>query len=253
MSKLIRKNQEPAKGALDIGGYSVDSREKRERLSRRYDPVGGFGVINQYLYSVINNATNSESNGEEQAFWETYLGLREMPKGKHRTEWDAKIEADKRAAGLPESDFYGTTNAMDEQIQAIADTTNTGKIVRNYDYYKTKYPHLASKSSIKHIYETGKKVMDNPGTWQQAEEGSGLSVIRYLNPVTDEDSPLGMLGSFGMRWNPDSKTIEVHDTYDFPKFYTKLGIVPERPKEMKIRGKINFDPSKGAKIFRDGE
>lgn len=28
MSKLIRKNQEPAKGALDIGGYSVDSREK---------------------------------------------------------------------------------------------------------------------------------------------------------------------------------------------------------------------------------
>ena len=61
--------------------------------------------------------------------------------------------------------------------------------------------------------------------------------------------------TFKERYNYDidSKTIEVHDTYDFPKFYTKLGIVPERPKEMKIRGKINFDPSKGAKIFRDGE
>ena len=253
MSKLIRKNQEPAKGALDIGGYSADSREKRKRLSRRFDPVGGFGALNQLFYKVVNNATNSKSNGEEQAYWETYLGLREMPKGTHRTEWDEQVEANKRAAGLPESDFYGTTNAMDEQLQAIADTTNTGKIVRDYDYYKQKYPHLASKSNIQHIYETGKQVMDNPGTWQQATEGAGLSVMRRLDPQTNEDSPLGMLGSFGMRWNPENKTIEVHDTYDFPKFYTKLGIVPERPKEMKIRGKINFDPSKGAKIFRNGD
>ena len=36
MSKLIRKNQEPAKGALDIGGYSVDSREKREQIGRAH-------------------------------------------------------------------------------------------------------------------------------------------------------------------------------------------------------------------------
>ena len=61
MSKLIRKNQEPAKGALDIGGYSADSREKRKRLSRRFDPVGGFGALNQLFYKVVNSATNSKS------------------------------------------------------------------------------------------------------------------------------------------------------------------------------------------------
>lgn len=251
MIKLIRKNQEPAKGALDSGGYSSDTRKKRERLSRRFDPVGGFGALNQLFYKVVDNATNSKSNGEEQAFWETYLGLREMPRGTHRTEWDDKVEADKRARGEMESDFYGTTPAMDEQIQAIADTTNLGRIVRDYDYFKSKYPHLASKSNIEHIYKTGKQVMDNPGTWQQATEGQGLSVMRKLDPVTNEDSPLGMLGSFGMRWNPESKTIEVHDTYDFPNIYYNARIIPKRPKEMKIRGKINFDPSKGAKIFRE--
>lgn len=251
MKRLIRKNQEPAKGALDIGGYDSKSRNNRVRLSTLYDPAGGLGPLNQFLYSAVNNNTGKRSSGEEQQYWETYLGLRDdLPKAKHRTEWDEQVEAEKVANGEMPSDFYGTTPRMDKYIQAVADTLHTGQMLRDYDTYKKKYPSLTSKSNLQHIYDTGKKVMNNPGTWQQAEEGGGLSVFRKLDEG-NEDSPLGMLANFGMRWNPDKGYLEVHDTYDFPSFYSKLKLVPKRPKEMKIRGKINYDPNKGSLLFRE--
>ena len=62
-------------------------------------------------------------------------------------------------------------------------------------------------------------------------------------------SPLGMLANFGMMWNPEEGAIYVHDTYDFPKF--SRNFVGDRPKEMKIRGRINFDPKKGSKLLRN--
>lgn len=251
MNKLIRKNQEPAKGALDPGGYDVKSREKRRRISTLYDPAGGLGPINQFLYSVVNSSTGKRSSGEEQQYWETYLGLRDdLSKGTHRTEWDEAVEANKVASGENPSDFYGTTPRMDKYIQAVADTLHTGQMLRDYENAKAKYPYLTSKGNLQHIYETGKKVMDNPGTWQQAEEQGGLSVFRQLDSG-NEDSPLGMLANFGMRWNPDKGYLEIHDTYDFPEFYYKAKLLPKRPKEMKIRGKINYDPKKGSLLFRE--
>lgn len=60
------------------------------------------------------------------------------------------------------SDFYGTTARMDANIQAIADTLNTGKILRDYAAFKKAHPDLPPKSTIKAMYESGKKVMDNP-------------------------------------------------------------------------------------------
>ena len=62
-------------------------------------------------------------------------------------------------------------------------------------------------------------------------------------------SHLGMLANFGMMWNPEEGVIYVHDTYDFPKF--SRNFVGDRPKEMKIRGRINFDPKKGSKLLRN--
>ena len=58
-----------------------------------------------------------------------------------------------------------------------------------------------------------------------------------------------MLANFGMMWNPDEGAIYVHDTYDFPKWART--IVGDRPKEMKIRGRVSFDPKKGSKLLRD--
>jgi hypothetical protein len=58
-----------------------------------------------------------------------------------------------------------------------------------------------------------------------------------------------MLANFGMMWNPNNQTIHVHDTYDFTPIEER--IVGKRPREMKIRGIINFNPIKGSKLLRD--
>lgn len=58
-----------------------------------------------------------------------------------------------------------------------------------------------------------------------------------------------MLADFGMMWKPEEGVIHVHDTYDFTPFERLF--VGDRPKEMKIRSKIKFDPKKGSKLLRN--
>lgn len=235
-------------GPVDEGGYTPESREKRETRYLRYDPAGGLGPITQGLYMIMGG---NKSRGEENEYWKAYLGLNNaVPKmnPKAKTSWDDKIEAEKIANGELPSDFYGTTPRMDLNIQALADTLNTGKIYRDYDKYKIEHPKLPSKRVIEKIYKTGKRVLENPNQWQQVN-GDNTSIKRELDPVTNEMSPLGMLSNFGMMWNPDEKALYVHDTYDFPKWTRTL--VGDRPKEMKIRGRINFDPKKGSKLLRN--
>lgn len=53
-------------------------------------------------------------------------------------------------------------------------------------------------------------------------------------------------------WSPDEGVLRVHDTYDFPSYVTKLSHIPIRPKEMKIRGVVKYDPQKGSILLRDG-
>lgn len=226
------------------GGYTEDSKEKRNRIHKKYDPAGGF--YSQWLYN------GNHSKGEEDQYWRAYLGIENaVPKMNEnaKTSWDDKIEKEKVQNGELPSDFYGTTAKMDQTIQAIADTLNTGKIYRNYKEYKKKYPFLPSKGTIEHVYRTGKAVMENPGKWTQVKEGPQLMIQdRYEN---NERAPLGMLADFGMMWNPDENAIYVHDTYDFPGFLRNIGGIPKRPKEMKIRGRIEFDPEKGSYLLRE--
>ena len=57
-----------------------------------------------------------------------------------------------------------------------------------------------------------------------------------------------------MRWEPNQKALYVHDTYDFKPIYKSNKIksmMIDRPREMKIRGRINFDPTKGSILLRD--
>lgn len=235
-------------GSTDEGGYSKESLEERKAIHKRYDPAGGTGLISQGLYMLMGG---NQSRGEENEYWKAYLGLdNAVPKMNPRakTSWDDKIEKEKVANGELPSDFYGTTPRMDLNIQAIADTLNIGKIYRNYDKYKEQHPDLPSKGDIEDIYETGKRVLNNPNTWQQVH-GDNTSVKRKLESSTNEMSPLGMLANFGMLWNPGEGAIYVHDTYDFPKF--SRNFVGDRPKEMKIRGRINFNPKKGSKLLKN--
>ncbi len=241
------------------GGYSEDTLEKRREVHSKHDPTGGWG-IERVFYSNGNQA-----EGEEDQYWRAYLGLDNIvPKmnPKAKTSWDDKIEYEKAKAGEPPSEFYGTTPKMDQYIQAIADTTNTGKIVRNYDEYKKRFPNLSSKTQVEYLYRAGKKVMDNPNRWTQVSEKgerfgrtkderrAGQFVLKK-DLENNEIAPLGMLANFGMMWDPDEKALYIHDTYDFPTIPRTLGGIPERPREMKIRGRISYDPKKGSYLLRD--
>lgn len=77
------------------------------------------------------------AKGEEDLFWQTYLGIndKELPRANelYYTEWDKKIEEEKKAKGELPSDFYSTTPRMDLVIQATADTLGLNKLIRNYD------------------------------------------------------------------------------------------------------------------------
>lgn len=230
------------------GGCSNDTKNSRLRKYRRYDPTGGLGPITQGLYVL---AGGNKARGEENEYWKAYLGLNNnVPKmnSNAKTSWDDSVEAEKILKGEQPSDFYGTTPRMDLNIQAIADTLNTGKIYRDYNTYKKNNPELPKKWVIEEMYETGKKVLENPNTWQQVD-GDDTSIKRGLELSTNESNPLGMLANFGMMWNPEEKAIYMHDTYDFP-IWSRL-FVGNRPKEMKIRSKINFDPKKGSKLLRN--
>lgn len=238
-------------GPLENEGGYTSSLSSRERINTLFDPSWGFGL--EGAISRLVEGSN-KSHGEENEYWRAYLGLpNEVPKmnSNARTEWDDAIEEEKLSRGELPSDFYGTTPRMDQMIQAVADTANTGRILRNYDYYKEQIPSLAEKYIIQHMYNQGKKVMENPNKWTQVTEGPQIYLYDKVGADTNEKAPLGMLADFGMMWSPDEGVLKVHDTYDFPNYVTTLSSIPKRPKEMKIRGKINYDPQKGSILLRD--
>ncbi len=232
------------------GGYTTSTR-KREIINRAYDPTFGFDLAGW----LMSFASGNNSHGEENEYWRAYLGLdNNVPKMQPaaKTSWDDKVEAQKAASGELPSDFYGTTPRMDQMIQVVADTLNTGNILRNYDDYNRQNKKLAPKGVIRHMYEEGKKVMENPGRWTQVTEGPQFYLYDGIDWLTNEMMPLGMLADFGMMWSPDEGALRVHDTYDFPAYVTTLSSIPVRPKEMKIRGLVKFDPRKGSVLLRDG-
>ena len=91
--------------------------------------------------------------------------------------------------------------------------------------------------------------MENPSKWVQVEDGRAIK--QGYDKQLEESDPLGMLGKFGMRWEPNQKALYVHDTYDFPWKARAATGIPVRPREMKIRGRINFDPNRGSALLRD--
>lgn len=238
-------NKDSEIDASQKGGYAKSSEKYRFNKSKSLDPTGGFGPSSFIIKSA---------SGEEQQYYREYLGLpSRVPKmnPKAKTEWDDKVEAEKVKNGELPSDFYGTTKRMDLNIQAIADTLNTGNIYRNYDEYKKANPKLPSKRTIKRIYETGKRILNSPNEWHQVE-GDNTAIKKGLEISTQEYNPLGMLADFGMKWVPEENKIYIHDTYDFPEILTGKGRpMYNRPKEMKIRGRIDFNPKKGSYLLRD--
>lgn len=224
------------------------NKQRAQFLFNKWDPSGGFDGFNWVLSQLFGN----HKGGEENEYYAAYLDLpNRVPKmnPSSKTEWDDQIEKEKRNNNEPPSQFFGTTPRMDLAFQALADSTNLGKISRNYNFYKSKNPKLISKEFIDRAYKASKEIMENPNKWQQAY-GDNNYVI--TNPEGEiERNPLGMLGKFGIKWSPEEKAIYIHDTYDFPLRARLATSIPQRRREMKIRGKVSFDPQKGSIILRD--
>lgn len=254
-ASLIKPNLRADRDVRDrseIGGYT-NSEESRLETNASFDPRTGFSQLN------YNQQYGNRSTGEANEYWRAYLGLDNVvPKMNPdaKTEWDDKVEHSKKMKGEFPSDFYGITPRMEQMLQVIADTTNLGKIIRNYDSYKDTVPTLVSQRLLKNIYEQGKTMMNNPEKWTQMQEPTALrdathSFILYSTQAPEvTDPPIGHLANFGMKWSPSSNALYVHDTFDFPA-YTRV-FIPKRPIEMKIRGKVDFDPKRGSELLRDG-
>lgn len=238
--------------ATEEGGYTT-STAQREAISLRWTPTVDVG-ISGWIHSLLRrNRCHSELN----EYWRAYLGLDNQVPGMNpaaKTEWDDIVERDKEARGEPLSDFYGTTEHMNQMFQTLADTLNVGQIVRNYELFKQAYPHLAPKHIIQAMYRQGKWVLEHPDTWIQVGKKTGSFRFRLIDradQATGEQLSLGMLAEFGMKWSPSEGVLRIHDTYDFPGFVTTLSSIPVRPREMKIRGKVAFDPRQGCKAIAD--
>lgn len=220
-------------------------------LYNRLNPGGGFPnwdprrffnlgsvIDNGILYTFGGGKSRKGTNlatPEEEAYWKKYLGL---PQDLIKPT-DVRINADK---GDNTSEFVGMPDSMLERIAAIADTTNTGKMLRNFSQYEEKLKPT-NKLGLEKIYNFGKQLLNNPGKGQQAHET--LSLKTSDNGKTG----LGALQSFGMVWDKDKKVIKAYDTYDFPDYLNMF--IPKRDKTLKIRGEIKFDPVKGSKILND--
>lgn len=233
--------------ASNSGGYTDEQLNKNYQIWKTYDPTGGLNFLNYILSQNFGNL----ARGEENEYWKEYLGLNSavpLMNSNAHTEWDKQIEAQKKQNGELASDFYGTTPRMDYNIQALADTLMLGNMVRNYEEYDKKYnlPHI---ETVTEAYEQAKNILNNPNKWTQVD--GEIEVNNWpFNPNISESNPLGMLANFGMKWVPEENALYMHDTYDFPSRVHKRTEIPVRPKEMKIRSKISFDPTKGSWLLR---
>lgn len=224
------------------GGYSDDTLEKRIDALKSYDPVGGFDVVNK----LISLKKGNRARGEENEYYRAYLGFEnDIPRTNVRLKG---LDADDNRES--EGEYYGTTDTMDKNIQVYADTARIKYMIDNYDLYKEELN--LSKKQLERIYEQGVNMMEHPNEFVQmdADIAPGIEYGKYYRS-TKEKNPLGMLAKFGARWNPEEKVIEVHDAYDFPWWVTTFSKIPKRPKVMRIRGRINYDPNKGSVLLRD--
>ena len=250
-----------SQGVLDLdkikniynSGGPVYTTEQAWRVYNSYDPSGGFN------FSGISNSEGDHAKGEEDQYWKAYLGL---PNNVPKMSSDARIpistkeDIEARRRMDETSEYFGTTKKMDQNLQVLADSMNLGKISRNYLEYKRKYSELPEKSIIDNMYEISKEVLENPNKWTPIEESSRGQFIIQEKMENNEKYPLGMLGDFNMMWVPESNSLYVQDTYDFPGWVRLASSfvgpkLKDRDKTMRIRSRISFNPRNGSYLLRN--
>lgn len=229
------------------------------KLYNKLNPREGFGIgsiiDNGILYTFGQGKPRKGTNlatPEEEAYWKLY---NKVPQDIVKPT-NVRINADK---GDTKSDFVGMPESMKERIAAMADTLNLGKLVRNPESYRKKFPKSPiNYLGLKRNYEFAKQVMNNPGKGQQASEEYSMKE----SPIGN--TGLGALENFGLMWDKNKKVLKAYDTYDFrykPKTWYDIKskalnaglslVIPERDKPLKIREEIPFDSTIGSKILKN--
>ncbi|WP_270488586.1 glycoside hydrolase family 73 protein [Butyricimonas synergistica] len=231
---------------------------KQTQAERAYNftnPADGFIMAPYYstlpIYSLLGTYIPPRSKDDmatpvEEAYWKHYLNLGRdktlVPDTKSRINWDKENGAN--------SEYVGVPQPVARRAQALADTLNMGKIVRNYQTYKEKYPELPEEDTMNDMYKFGKKLLDS-GEAQQANENMTIKDINRNVDVQRRATGLEILGKFGLKWDKSTNTLKLYDTYDFPSIYTGKYSIPERKKPLRIREDIKFDPKQGSFLLRD--
>lgn len=229
-----------------------------ERAYNYINPADGLDFFSALGYALFPSKSNQKeyipprsknymATPVEEAYWQHYLNLGRdktlVPDTKSRINWDKENGAN--------SEYVGVPQPVARRVQALADTLNMGKIVRNYQTYKEKYPELPEEDIMNDMYKFGKKLLDS-GEAQQAKEHMSIKEVkRNPNYIQDRASGLEVLGRFGMKWDKNTNTIKLYDTYDFPWWATGNDRIPERKKPLRIREDIKFDPKQGSFLLRD--
>lgn len=227
-------NRNLVKLKKDKPGYTNKQLKENKNTYKQFDPTSRINAVD-YVANKVSGG--NLASGEENEYWKAYLGLQnKLPLANRQdlTEWDYNIENKNKK----HSDFYGITPKMKYYVEAMADSTGLGKLVR--DGY----------NSHKQLYEFSKRLLNNPGQWQQATDEYLPNHMKSatIKQGQGESNPLGMLANFGMKWDPIQQKVFVQDTYDFP-WYTQR-FISKRPNEMKIRGSVNYSPYIGSTYYR---
>ncbi len=224
LGRRITNVSNPSDGGWNDKGWN--GMKRRERLHDRYDPSYRFDTQPLAMISGGNKA-----RGEEDQYWRAYLGLKNdlptMPIDA-QTEWDYTVEKQKENTNMPPSDFYGITPRMSANIEAMLDTLNF-------------------------LYNQAIKILNNPEKWHKVNFDTAPIIKEDRNYVNEyrEENPLGMFRNAGVKYSNKDSSIYVQDTYDFPSFLRFISGIPERPREMKIRGKIDYNPLDGSFLLKN--
>ena len=222
-----------SQGVLDLdkikniynSGGPVYTTEQAWRVYNSYDPSGGFN------YSGISTSEKDHAKGEEDQYWKAYLGL---PNNVPKMSSDARIpistkeDIEARRRMDETSEYFGTTKKIE----------------------------LPEKSIIDNMYKISKEVLENPNEWTPIKEDGRDQFIIQDKMENNELYPLGMLGDFNMMWVPESNSLYVQDTYDFPGWVRLASSLvgpklKDRDKTMRIRSRISFNPRNGSYLLRD--
>lgn len=254
VNAYLNKVRKFSKGGI----VKKDEPIKQTQAERAYNftnPADGFIMAPYYstlpIYSLLGTtipprSKNNMATPVEEAYWKHYLNLGRdkilVPDTKSRINWDKENGVN--------SEYVGVPQPVARRVQALADTLNMGKIVRNYQTYKEKYPELPEEDTMNDMYKFGKELLDSGKALQANEDMTIKDINRNVN-VQRRATGLEILGKFGMKWDKNTNTIKLYDTYDFPSRYTGKYSIPEREKTLRIREDIKFDPKQGSFLLRD--